>query len=338
MPLVTVVLPCYNAEKTLQETLISIQKQTLTDYELIAINDGSTDATLEILETWGKSEKRLRIIDQPHSGIVRTANVGIEETRSEYMARMDADDLAHPERLSQQVTFLDQNPKVGVVSSLVDVFPKTKVRKGYRIYVDWLNSLVLNTDIYREMFVESPVANPSVMIRKALLQKIGGYEDHGWPEDYDMWLRMYLAGVIFAKIPKVLLQWRDHPQRITRTDSRYSVKNFLRAKAHYLALGPLQGRDGVIIWGAGMIGRRLGKHLQRQGVPLDLYIDIDPNKIGREKRGCPIISPEDLVNRWKHYRNPMILAAVGARNARCLIRKRLNAYGFVEGRDWLAVA
>ena len=338
MPLVTVVLPCYNAEKTLQETLISIQKQTLTDYELIAINDGSTDATLEILETWGKSEKRLRIIDQPHSGIVRTANVGIEETRSEYMARMDADDLAHPERLSQQVTFLDQNPKVGVVSSLVDVFPKTKVRKGYRIYVDWLNSLVLNTDIYREMFVESPVANPSVLIRKALLEKIGGYEDHGWPEDYDMWLRMYLAGVIFAKIPKVLLQWRDHPQRITRTDSRYSVKNFLRAKAHYLALGPLQGRDGVIIWGAGMIGRRLGKHLQRQGVPLDLYIDIDPNKIGREKRGCPIVSPEDLVNSWKHYRNPIILAAVGARNARCLIRKRLITYGFVEGRDWLAVA
>ena len=338
MPLVSVVLPCYNAAETLPETLISIRKQTLTDYDLIAINDGSTDATLAILESWGIVEERLRIIDQPHSGIIRTANVGIEETRSAYMARMDADDLAHPERLSQQVTFLDQNPEVGVVSSLVDVFPNNQVRKGYRIYVDWLNSLISNRDIRREMFVESPLANPSVMIRTALIKKIGGYEDHGWPEDYDLWLRMYLADVGFAKIPEILLRWRDHPQRITRTDSRYSVKNFLRAKAHYLALGPLQGRDGVIIWGAGMIGRRLGKHLQRQGVPLDLYIDIDPNKIGREKRGCPIVSPEDLLNRWKRYRNPVILAAVGARNARGLIRKRLNTYGFVEGRDWWAVA
>lgn len=338
MPAVSIVLPCYNAEDTLQETLESIQNQTLADYELIAINDGSTDATLSILESWGKYEKRLRVINQPHSGIVRTANTGIDQTRSRYIARIDADDLAHPDRLALQASFLDQNPEVGVVSSLVQVFSVDGIREGYRIYVEWLNSLITNEDIRREIFVESPLPNPSVMIRTDLLRKLGGYEDHDWPEDYDLWLRMYLAGVVFQKIPKVLLRWRDHPQRITRMDSRYSVKNFLRAKAYYLSLGPLQGRDAVIIWGAGMMGRRLGKHLQSQNVPLDLYVDIDPKKIGRKRRGCAIIPPNDLQKCWKKYGNPVILAAVGARNARYLIRRRLNSYGFVEGRDWWAVA
>ena len=338
MPSVSIVLPCYNAAETLQETLNSIQNQTFSDYELIAINDGSTDATLSLLESWGKDEKRLRVINQPHVGIVQTANVGIELTRSEFMARIDADDLMHPERLAQQVSFLNQNPEVGVISSLVEVFSEDGVREGYRIYVDWLNALTTNEDIRREIFVESPLPNPSVMIRTDLLRKLGGYEDHGWPEDYDLWLRMYLAGVVFEKIPKILLQWRDHPHRITRVDSRYSVKNFLRAKAFYLSLGPLQGRDAVIIWGAGMMGRRLGKHLQRQKVPLAIYVDIDPKKIGRVRRGCPIISWKDLQSCWDKYENPVILAAVGARNARWLIRKRLNESGFVEGKDWWAVA
>ncbi len=338
MPVVSIVLPCYNVEDTLQETLNSLKLQTLTDYELIAINDGSTDATLSILESWAVNEKRLRIINLPHSGVITAANVGIKECHSKYMARIDADDIAHPQRMALQAAFLDDNPDVGVVGSLVEIFSKNGVREGYRLYAEWLNSLITNRDIRREMFVESPLANPSVMVRMECLNKVGGYQDHGWPEDYDLWLRMYLAGVVFAKIPKILLQWRDHKGRITCTDSRYSVKNFLRAKAHYLARGPLLGRDAVIVWGAGMMGRRLGKNLQRQNVPLVLYIDIDPMKIGREKLGCPIVSPEDLPTWWERYDNPAILAAVGARNARGLIRQRLNADGFVEGQDWWATA
>lgn len=338
VPAVSIILPCYNVEETLQESLNSIKRQTLADYELIAINDGSTDTTLSILENWARREKRLQIISQPHSGVITAANIGIKESRSEYMARMDADDISHPERLALQVAYLDENPNVGVVSSLVEVFAKDGVREGYRLYVEWLNSLVTNEDIRREMFVESPLANPSVMVRTAWLKKVGGYEDHGWPEDYDMWLRLYLAGVVFAKIPKVLLKWRDHPGRITRTDRRYSVMNFLRAKAHYLARGPLDGRDAVILWGAGMMGRRLGKQLLREQVPLSLFVDIDPKKIGRKRWDCLIIPADDLLEWWGQYKNPVILAAVGARNARSLIRLRLNAFGFVEGQDWWAVA
>jgi glycosyltransferase involved in cell wall biosynthesis len=338
MPVVSVLLPCYNAEKTIDETLDSLARQTFSDFEVIAIDDGSTDTTREKLMVWAARDSRFQVIPQPHGGVVAAANAGIVACQSPYIARIDADDRAHPERLAKQAAYLNTHPEVAVVSSLVKAFPDDDVREGYRIYVQWLNSLVTDEDIRREIFVESPLANPSVMMRKTWVEKMGGYHDYGWPEDYDLWLRMYLAGAKFAKIPDVLLEWRDHPGRITRTDGRYSVENFLRAKAHYLARGPLKDRDAIIVWGAGMMGRRLGKQLQLQNLSLTAFVDIDPKKIGRTRRGQPIIAPDGLRDWWVRYQNPALLAAVGARGARGLIRTRLTQMGLVEGQDWWGAA
>jgi glycosyltransferase involved in cell wall biosynthesis len=270
--------------------------------------------------------------------VIAAANTGLAACTAPFIARMDADDHARPARLEKQAAYLETHPEVTAVSSLVKAFPDEDVREGYRIYIEWLNSLVSNEDIRREMFVESPLANPSIMMRSSWFQKMGGYHDYGWPEDYDLLLRMYLAGAEFAKVPEVLLEWRDHPDRITRTDGRYSVENFLRAKAHYLARGPLKDRDAVIVWGAGMMGRRLSKQLQNNHLPLAAFVDIDPKKIGRTRRGKPIIAPDDLLDWWGRYENPALLAAVGARGARGLIRDRLVKMGFVEGQDWWGAA
>ena len=338
MPVVSVTLPCYNAAATLDATLDSLARQTLDDFEVITVDDGSTDATLEKLESWVARDSRFRIVQQPHSGVVVAANAAIAACQAPFIARIDSDDRAHPERLEKQVAYLQAHSEVAVVSSWVKAFPDEDVREGYQIYVEWLNSLVTDADIRREMFVESPLANPSVMMRKTWLDKMGGYHDYEWPEDYDLWLRMYLADAKFAKIPEVLLEWRDHPNRITRTDGRYSVENFLRAKAYYLAQGPLKDRDAVIVWGAGMMGRRLGKQLQNNQVPLVAFVDIDPKKIGRTRRGKPIIAPDDLLKWWGRYQNPALLAGVGARGARDLIRARLEKMGLTEGEDWWGAA
>ncbi len=338
MPAVSVLMPCYNAAATLEETLVSLACQTLADFEVVAVDDGSQDATLQILQTWARDDRRFRVLSCPHRGVIAAANAGLKACRGAYIARMDADDRALPDRLAQQLAYLDAHPEVAVVSSLVRGFPPGDVRQGFRIYIEWLNSLVSDADIRREIFVESPLPNPSVMIRREWFERMGGYQERGWPEDYDLYLRLYLAGARFAKIPRVLLEWREHQQRLTRTDSRYSVENFLRCKAHYLARGPLQGRDAVILWGAGMMGRRLGKQLQRQGVELTAYVDVDPNKVGRTRRGRPILAPDELMPLWKRQRNPVLLAAVGARGARVLIRKRLTDFGLVEGQDWWAAA
>lgn len=337
-PLVSVLIPCYNVATTLHQALQSLACQTLRDFEVILVDDGSSDDTPAILGQWARSDGRIQIYTQPHAGIIAALNHGLKHCRAEYIARMDCDDLAHPQRLELQVGYLEANPEIALVSCLVEGYPPEQVREGFRVYIEWLNSLVRDEDIRREIFVESPFAHPSVMLRKTWLERAGGYQEHGWAEDYDLWLRMYLNGARFAKLNQVLLSWGESPDRLTRTDPRYSVENFIRAKAYYLSRGPLVGRDGVIVWGAGMMGRRLSKHLLRQGIPLGAFIDIDPAKIGRSRRGLPILSPEALSDLWDGYKNPALLAAVGSRGARQLIRQRLKALGLQEGRDWWSTA
>ena len=201
-PLVSVLMPCYNAVATLDEALDSLSRQTLPDFEIVAVDDGSSDATLAILLSRAAAEPRLRVISQPHSGIVAALNRGLEACRAEYVARMDSDDCSRPERLRRQADFLQAQPEITLVGCRVEGFPAEHVRQGYRIYLDWLNSLLSEPDIRREIFIESPFAHPSVMYRKSVVIETGGYQEHGWAEDYDLWLRLYTNGGRFAKLER----------------------------------------------------------------------------------------------------------------------------------------
>lgn len=331
-------LPCHNAEKTLDEALCSLSEQTLRAFEIIAVDDGSTDDTLEVLKRWAREDSRIKVVHMEHGGIIRALNAGLSHCQAPLVARMDADDWAHPDRLSKQVSYLQDQPDIAAVGCWVQGFPQGDVRGGFQRYIEWLNRLVAPEDIAREIYIESPLVHPTVTVRRLWLVQVGGYQERGWPEDYDLWLRMHLQGARFAKVPETLFKWREHPGRLTRVDSRYSVKNFLRAKAFYLCQGPLSSTDGVIIWGAGQMGRRISKHLLREGAELAAFVDIDPKKIGRRKRGRPVVPPESLPEIWGRYERPAILAAVGAHNARRLIRERLTEMGFEEAKDWWAVA
>ncbi|MFT7693672.1 MAG: glycosyltransferase involved in cell wall biosynthesis [Candidatus Latescibacterota bacterium] len=337
-PRVSVLMPVYNASSTLDEALESVVAQRLEEWELVAVDDGSTDDSGEILRRWAKLDARVLPIFSKHSGVVGAPNIGLASCRGEYVARMDADDRMHPERLQKQAALLATDSRLSVVSSLVETFASAEVGEGMRIYEQWLNSLVGHEDIVREIFIESPIANPTSMMRRAELLAFGGYQDRGWPEDYDLWLRYFLAGKRFAKVPEVLFYWREHERRITHTDSRYSVENFLRTKAHYLIEGPLRGRDGLIVWGAGKTGRRLTKHLQRGGAQPDVFIDITPKKIGGQMRGAPVVGPDDLLSWWRRFERPVLLSAVASRGARALIRKQLREWDMVEGEDFWCVA
>jgi glycosyltransferase involved in cell wall biosynthesis len=336
--MVSVLMPCFNAEQTVDEAVESLLAQTFRNLEIVAVDDGSTDATAAKLLAWADKDERLQLVRQKNSGIIVALNRGLDHCRGEFVARMDADDRCHPDRFQAQVDFLDQHPDIDLVSCLVEGFPSDVMREGFRIYIEWLNGLTTPDEIAREIFIESPLVHPSILARRRVVERAGGYQDRGWAEDYDLWLRMHLAGARFAKVEQTLFYWREHPHRLTRTDSRYSVENFLRAKAFYLIQGPLKDRDAVILWGAGQMGRRISKHLQRNGAPLVAFVDIDPEKIGRQKRGCPVIGVEALAEWLKRYKRPVVLAAVGSRGARQLIRDQLEAMGLREGSDWWAVA
>lgn len=331
---VSVLMPAYNAADTIRQAVISLQRQTLEDFEVIAADDGSTDDTGEILDQLALDDPRIRTIHLPHSGLIPALNAGIEACRGDLIARMDADDICHPERLRLQVEYMRDHPDIAVCGCLVRSFPRGSIRAGFLRYEEWLNSLTTHDQIGRDIFIESPIAHPSVMMRASDLRELGGYCDMGWPEDYDLWLRFFTAGKRFGKVPRTLLFWRETPGRLTFTDPRYSLENFVRAKAHYLAILVEGKRRPVIVWGGGMMGRRLAKHLVREGVQPVAVVDIDPRKIGRTMRGAPIIPPEQLAD----HPDAFIVVAVGSEGAREIIRARLSASGRVEVDDYLCAA
>jgi len=335
-PLISVLLPVRDAGAFLDECMASIGRQTLDDFEVVAVNDGSTDGSAEALDEWAARDPRVQVVHREQEGLVATLNAGLELCRAPFVARMDADDISHPRRFELQMAEMEDLPWVGVVSCLVRHFPWHGVGEGYRIYEGWLNSLSTPEAIGRERFVESPVAHPSVLVRCEAYDLVGGYHDTEWAEDYDLWLRLLEAKVSVSKVDRYLYFWREHTERLTRVDGRYSVENFLRCKAKYLLSGPLAGCRRVVVWGAGQTGRRLSKHLLRGGAPIEAFVDIDPEKIGGTLREKPIIDPDDLSLLMGS--DTIILAAVGSRGARELIRRRLNAIGLREGREYWCVA
>jgi FlaA1/EpsC-like NDP-sugar epimerase len=144
---------------------------------------------------------------------------------------------------------------------------------------------------------------------------------------------MYLANLKFAKLPAVLLEWREGDTRLTRTDPRYSKDNFLKLKAHYLARGPLADRQEIFVWGAGNTGKKLCRFLLKEGITPSAFVDIDPRKIGRKLLAAPILAPNQLPEAWAQAELPVLIAAVGTRGARPLIQTWLDRFGLRQGLD-----
>jgi glycosyltransferase involved in cell wall biosynthesis len=337
MPSVSIVLPVYNGSATIASAIHSIRRQTLKDWEMIVVDDGSTDATIEIVQTVACSEPRMRVFTEPHHGIVSALNLALAEARAPLLARMDADDEAHADRLAEQVALLEREPQTGLVGSLVEFGGDRARVGGYALHVDWINSVLSPDDISIQRFVESPFAHPSVMFRRELVERYGGYREGDFPEDYELWLRWLDAGVPMTKVPRVLLRWQDRAGRLSRQDPRYSVDAFYRCKAVYLARWLRRHLDParqLFIWGAGRPTRRRADHLLGQGSLISGYIDIDPLKIGRSFQGHPVLAPIDIPPATECF----VLGYVAKRGARDLARAHLQSRGFVEGRDFLMAA
>ena len=335
---VSVVLPVRNAASVLPAALHSIRHQTEPNWELIVIDDGSTDDTKQILATSAARDSRVRVFTTAPTGIVAALNLGLAQAWAPLIARMDADDISHPQRLEKQCEYLDLHPETGLVSCLVEFRAEGTSTGGYERHVTWLNSVVSPAEIRRQRFIESPLAHPSVMFRQSMVAKYGDYHEGDFPEDYELWLRWLDAGVVMAKIPDTLLTWSDRPGRLSRTDSRYSVEAFYRIKARYLAnhLRRVSKGRPVWIWGAGRVTRRRAEWLLREGVDGAGWIDIDPHKMGKTHAGLPVCPPQTLLS--SPSPRPFVLAYVGSWDARETIAGWLNRNGFTEEQDYLLCA
>ncbi len=332
-PQISVVMPYRDAAETLVEAAESMLAQQQVSLELIAIDDGSCDQGPAMLARMAACDDRVRPLVSSGRGIVAAIETGVRVARAPFLARMDADDIALPLRLSKQLAFLERDPSLGAVGCLVEAFPAEAIGPGLRRYVTWMNELVTPEEHARDIFVEAPLCHPSVLLRRSALERVGGFRDVPWPEDYDLWLRLDAEGFRMCKVPEVLLRWRHRPGRATFSDPRYARARFFEAKSELLARRVRAMRRPLSVWGAGPTGKRLVRALETHGLRAERFVDIDPRKIGRTARGAPIVSPDELT-RGRHT----IVVAVGTPGARGLVRAELCRRGFVEGDDFLSAA
>ncbi|HBG06961.1 MAG: glycosyl transferase [Geobacteraceae bacterium GWC2_58_44] len=332
-PAVSILMPVRNEARFLPAALRSLAAQTLKDWELVAVDDGSTDDTPRILARAADADPRIRVLTRPGQGLVPALNAGLASCRAPLIARMDGDDIAHPQRVAQQAAFLAQHGTVGLVACSFRHFPRQQVGMGMAGYEQWQNRLLSHEAISADLFVESPFVHPSTMFRRQAVEAVAGYRDMGWAEDYDLWLRLAAAGTRFARLPGTLFFWRERPDRATRTSAAYSREQFRLCKLHHLMNGFLKGEHEVILAGAGLEGRAWYRILRDAGVRVSCWVDIDPRKIGRDLHGAPVLATDQV-----RCSGVKMLMTVGARGARSVVRQSALRAGFIEGASAICVA
>ena len=234
--IVSVLMQAYNAERYIAEAIESVLNQTYKNFELIVINDGSTDNTLDIIEEFARQDERIKVVSHPNMGMGASLNKGIAIAKNEWIIRMDADDVMLPHRIERQVAFVSENPDIAVAGCLVyyidelgKIIGKSasdlKTRRDFKRYLD-SNELI-------------GVSHPGVIMRKSVVQEVGGYRPQYWPaDDIDLWNRVAERGYLILVQQEYLLKYRIHGSSVSVYDSmrarqmvRWIKENMIRRRS-----------------------------------------------------------------------------------------------------------
>jgi glycosyltransferase involved in cell wall biosynthesis len=330
-PTVSVIMPVRNGGDYLESAVESILAQSFSSLELILVDDHSDDAAISRLST---ADPRLVLLENPGRGVSSAFNTGLSRARGELIARMDSDDVSMPDRIECQYNYFQSHSDVDICGACVEIFTDGTVAGGNIRYQAWLNACRSPEAIHRELFIESPIPNPTAMFRRETILRLGGYHDPDWPEDYDLYLRADALGMRMGKPESVLLRWREHAQRLTRNDERYALSRFQAAKAHFLSNHRLRGKGPLILWGAGPSGRLMHDLLLKEGTRVRGFLEVHPRRIGGQKRGLPVWPIEEI----DRMQDAFILVAVGAAGARSKIREFMHQRALCEDEHYLFVA
>ena len=222
-PLISILMPIFNASAFLHEALESVMRQTYTNFELLVVDDGSTDDSVAIVKCF--KDERIRVISNLHDFIV-SLNIGINESTGKYIARMDADDIMLPHRLQTQFDFMEAHPDIDICGSYAASFGD-------------MNGIMQrptdHAEIISTMLLMNPLLHSTVMIRRSVFLQSGCRYHSGYPcaEDYKLWTDLSLKGFKFANIPEPLIRYRISPQQVTRTSADEMRNSSVRIGLEY---------------------------------------------------------------------------------------------------------
>ena len=341
MPIpISVLLPVYNAESTLVECLDSIQSQTYDHFEAVIIDDGSSDHTANILSRFAAKDQRFKIHSLTHNqGIVNALNLGLAQCQGDYIARMDADDRMLPERLAMQLSFARNHPEVDLIGSRFRLFRDDAPLSPAQLrYEQWSNSLLDDQAVKSSIFLEAPLAHPTFFAKRSFFTDMRGYRDCPWAEDYDFLLRACERNAVFAKTSAALIEKRDSPTRLYRTDPRCKRQAMLRAKAHFFARrSNMHAHKRIVLVGSGSTARTAAKALKQEGMAIAGFIDNHQGPPGRTVLGLPTFYNQssaagELLRQTQDY---FFILCIGDPQGRTEREAQFIQAGLVSGNHYL---
>jgi len=322
-------MPVKNTANFLPDCLNSILQQTEKGWELIAVNDHSTDDSLTILETFAKKDKRIKVFTNIGSGIIDALRLAYQQSQGALITRMDSDDIMLPEKLAILKQQLTSNGPGHLATGLVQYFSAEGIGEGYQKYQNWLNELTLKGNNFQDLYKECVIPSPCWMVYRTDLEKCEAFRPNRYPEDYDLCFRFYEHGLQVLPNDQVLHQWRDYSNRTSRTDKNYADNRFLAIKVHYFLKLTRDKNRPLVIWGAGRKGKLIARLLIEQKIDFH-WVCNNERKIGKDIYGQLLLP----FNAIKKIKQPQLIISVAGDLAQQEILRYLQKEQFQTGKDY----
>jgi len=329
-PLVSILTPFKNTERFLSECLDSILQQTYTNWELLIVDDHSSDDSYSLVESYTKKDKRIKLLKNSGSGIIDALKLAYKTSSGTFITRMDSDDIMLPNKLEVLTTNLLEHGKKHVAVGLVEYFNANGVGPGYKSYETWLNALTKEGANYREIYKECVIPSPCWMIHREDLDACGAFNPNIYPEDYDLTFRFYKHGFSCIACNEVIHKWRDYSTRTSRTHIHYAQNHFTALKVHHFLDIDYNSSKTMVIWGAGTKGKLMASLFLERNIPFEWICD-NPKKIGKDIYGKQMLNFETLAN----IKNPQSLITVANKEAQKEIRRYLKKINLQPFKDYI---
>ncbi|MDF0705598.1 MAG: glycosyltransferase [Bacteroidota bacterium] len=326
---VSIIIPFKNTAHFLPECLNSIIAQTYENWEVLAVNDHSTDESFELLTSYSIKDERIKVLHNKGNGIIPALQTAYSKSSGQFITRMDSDDIMKPERLAAMTNSLIDNGKGYVAVGQVKYFSNRGISNGYERYEEWLNLLTATGNNFDEIYKECVIPSPCWMVHRDDFEKCNGFAPQRYPEDYDLTFRFYEQDFKIIPCNQVLHLWRDYDTRTSRTHEHYAQNYFLDIKLHYFLKLNRDINRPLVVWGAGFKGKKIAKGLKKKDLDF-VWLCDNPKKIGKKIYGKKMVHFEALQG----LSNPQSIITVANEDAQKEIRDYFTDLGQSPMQDY----
>ncbi|MCP4438962.1 MAG: glycosyltransferase family 2 protein [Aureispira sp.] len=326
---ISILMPAKNTSNYLAACLDSILAQTYKNWELLVVDDHSTDHSLELLHEYAQQDARIQVFSNQDHGIIAALRLAYSQSKGQFITRMDSDDLMESNKLEQLQAQLEQAGKGYLAIGQVNYFAEGELGQGYKNYAQWLNGLTQEGQNFKEIYKECVIPSPCWMIYREDLESSRAFEPNRYPEDYDLCFRFYAQGLKILPSASILHQWRDYGTRTSRTHEHYANNQFIAIKTHYFKQLDYDPERTLVLWGAGKRAKAIAQALLGLEVPFR-WLCNNPKKIGHQIYGLLV---EDIMQ-LNQISRPQVLVSIASPDEQSLVCQELEKMGLIAAQDY----